>query len=63
MKANQVLEEFLRTGSYSLVQGAVAQKEEERVQGLRREQRQRYKTRKKQAADEIDSKAYAKQDA
>eukprot|EP00971_Amphidinium_carterae_P050827 1000886-Amphidinium_carterae.1 len=57
MKATPVLERFLQSGCYALVQGEDAQKEEERQQGLRREQRQRYKARKKIAAEEFDQQS------
>eukprot|EP00971_Amphidinium_carterae_P351628 6492198-Amphidinium_carterae.1 len=57
MKATPVLEKFLQSGCYALVQGEDEQKEEERQQGLRREQRQRYKARKKIAAEEFDQQS------
>eukprot|EP00971_Amphidinium_carterae_P346466 6487924-Amphidinium_carterae.1 len=51
MKPTAVLQQFLSSGCYALVQDEVAQQEEERQQGLRREQRQRYKTRKRTAIE------------
>eukprot|EP00971_Amphidinium_carterae_P228953 4542034-Amphidinium_carterae.2 len=57
MKATPVLEQFLQSGCYALVQENDAQREEERQRGLRREQRQRCKARKKIAAEQCDEQS------